>query len=358
MRDRVYVYPADIQGCGKYRAIWPATWLEREGRPVSLVLPGSGRARVRIREEVGDDGVARVVEHTFPRDASVAVFQRISMPDQLRILRAMRDAGIAIVIDFDDDLSRIHPRNQSFGYFHPKSTSQASWHLSIQAAEMADWVTVSTPALVDVYGRHGRCSVIRNYVPGYYLSTPHEDSALLGWGGHTGSHPDDLPVMGSSVQRLVAEGHRFMVVGPPSEVRDQLRLADDPEYSGPVDIDHWVDGLSRLGVGIAPLAETLFNRSKSRLKVLEYSAAGVAWVASDLPEYRATHADAGGGVGFLAARPRDWYRLIKRLLTDRGLRVEQSAAGREYAATQTIELHAYRWWQAWQQARDHRARRG
>jgi glycosyltransferase involved in cell wall biosynthesis len=76
-------------------------------------------------------------------------------------------------------------------------------------------------------------------------------------------------------------------------------------------------------------------------------AAGVPWVASPRPEYARLHA---AGAGILADRPRTWYRELKRLRESPALREELSQAGREVAATNRLEDHAWRWHEAWEKA--------
>ena len=57
-----------------------------------------------------------------------------------------------------------------------------------------------------------------------------------------------------------------------------------------------------------------------------------------------------GGAGLLADKPKHWFKQTFRLLTDTAFRRELSEQGRAYAATQTIEEHAWRWWEAWSYA--------
>jgi hypothetical protein len=105
--------------------------------------------------------------------------------------------------------------------------------------------------------------------------------------------------------------------------------------------------VARLDVGMAPLADTAFNRGKSALKPLEMAALGVAFVASPLPEYARL---AELGAGDLAGRPRHWVATLRRLLTDDEYRAERAGRGREVAARLTYEAHADGWAVAWGEA--------
>ena len=84
--------------------------------------------------------------------------------------------------------------------------------------------------------------------------------------------PADLHQMGPAVQRLVHEGASYWGVGPnyaeregDGALRRALGLNDDPPTSGPVSMDEYPRRVAEIGVGIAPLAQTAFNRAKSWL---------------------------------------------------------------------------------------------
>ena len=107
--------------------------------------------------------------------------------------------------------------------------------------------------------------------------------------------------------------------------------------------------MAELGIGIAPLADTKFNRSKSWLKIAELSALGVPWVGSPRVEYERFHRM---GAGVLADTPRRWYRELKRLKDSPELRSERAGAGREVAESLRLERNSWRWHEAWMRASD------
>lgn len=344
---RVYVFPADLSGCGSYRLIWPAQALRAQGHDVTVVIPDQRTGDVGLRgmqDQRGD-----LVSVNVPPDADVMVFQRITMRQLAQAVPLIRAQGVAVVVDMDDDLTCIHPANIAWSAMHPtRGKPGHSWHNATQACVDATLVTVSTPALLKTYAPHGRGVVVENCVPERYLHVPHADSAAIGWGGSTHSHPDDLQTVGTSVARLAREGHQVGVVGDGIGVRAALGLDAEPAASGVVSLEQWPTALAGLGVGVAPLAESRFNAGKSWLKPLEYAACGVPWVASPRAEYRRLHHDYG--IGVLADRPKDWYRHLKALAGDPSRRREMSEAGRAAAAHLTIEGNAWRWVDAWERA--------
>ena len=290
-----------------------------------------------------------MVDVRIPADADVIVLQRVThrlVADAVSLIRAK---GVAVVIDMDDDLRTIHPANPAFAAIHPRrGTSIHSWHNAQRACEAATLVTVSTNELVRRYAPHGRGVVLDNHVPARYLDVTHHDSDLLGWGGSIHSHPDDLQAAGTALTRLCRAGARFRVIGPRDGVREALRLDAEPEWTGVLDLTtQWPTALTSLGVGLAPLADTVFNGAKSWLKPLEYAALGVPCVVSPRVEYVRLHKR---GVGLLARNPHEWYRQLGRLRGDPTLRAELSESGREAARGLLTEDHSWRWAEAWADA--------
>lgn len=326
--------------------IWPGESLHRAGHDVTVVRAEERLVRIHMRGE-------EVVK--VETDADVVVFQRITHSRLAQAVAVLRRQGVAVVVDVDDDLTAIHPSNPAWAGLHPRSEGQKlpggtvsmnSWRNLNFACRNATLVTVSTPALLPVYAAHGRGAVLDNYLPAMYDNLQHTDSDTVGWAASYHSHPNDPDAVGGAIARLVSDGAEFIIRGDPSGAGHAFGLpADPPGFSAP--IEQWPAAVAELGVGIAPLADTKFNRSKSRLKPLEMCAAGVPWVASPRAEYSRLHAL---GAGILADRPRTWYREIKRLRESESLRKELSEAGRAVAATQRLDDHSWRWLDAWQRA--------
>ena len=79
-------------------------------------------------------------------------------------------------------------------------------------------------------------------------------------------------------------------------------------------------------VGLAPLADHPYNRARSNLTWLEYSAAGLATLATDRPPYAETTA--------LCVPPDNgyaWYKAMRNLIEEKKLRCELALASRKMA---------------------------
>lgn len=345
---KVYVYPADHYGCGHYRLIWAAQALQLQGVDVAIMAFGSKSGlQARVRDE--PDGTQKVVGLRVPDDADVVVVQRPAYPLQPAMIEILRSNGIAVVVDMDDDMTCIRPGNVAFDTYRSGSTSGYNWRYASDSCRNATYVTTSTARLQKVYAKHGRGTVIDNYVPEAALVKESVDTDGFGWAGTTLSHPTDLQVMGNATQKLIDEGYPFRIVGPDRKVKECLRLKETPFCTGTVDLADWVRTISQTySVGLVPLESSNFNSAKSRLKGIENMAAGIPWVASPREEYRRLHRESG--CGLLADTPKDWHSLIKLLLTNATLREEQAQRGRDYMVKQTIQANAWRWAEAWQTA--------
>ena len=345
---RVVVFPADAWACGHYRLIWPAEILRQQGWDIHIVPP-NGQTGLLVKTEEDEDGNKRLTELTAP-ECDLIVLQRPGHVLQPQLLAALRKAGIAVVVDMDDDMSTMNQNHVAFRLYSTRTKTELSWRNAIESCKVATLVTTSTSELQKIYAPHGRGMVLDNYVPEVYLDMDEcRPEPGFGWAGTVQSHPDDLQVAGNAVQKLRDEGHSFRIVGDGKKVKETLKLKDDPEATGGVGLDQWLRTIQRtLQVGMVPLASTRFNASKSRLKGIEYMAGGIPWVASPRQEYRRLVRESG--CGLLADTPKDWYRQLKLLLTDEVLRKEQVDRGREFMADQTYQAQSWRWAEAWTRA--------
>jgi glycosyltransferase involved in cell wall biosynthesis len=345
---KIYAYPADATGCGHFRIIWPAEELKKQGYDVTVMPPES---RGQFHAEITNGVVKRV---SLPSDADVIVLQRVSHKFLAQAIEVMRRQGVAVVMDIDDDLSSIHPNNPAWKILHPKTagntlTQDHSWHHVETAARNSTLTVVSSDALALKYrGVHG-ARVIPNFVPNHYLEIEHEDNDTIGWCGSAWTHPDDGPEVGPAVARLVNNGATFRFAGPREHVATAFGVGeDDVEATGSLHIDDWPHAVTRIGVGIAPLANTRFNAAKSYLKPLEYAALGVPCVMSPRAEYVKLHEETG--IGVLAERPKEWYRELKRLVEDESYRRLRGLQARVAAQKLSYAQHASRWMEVWEEA--------
>ena len=239
-----------------------------------------------------------------------------------------RKAQIPLIYDIDDLLVQVpsdHP-----GY----STYRGRLLANLKAIVDADLVVASTEQLANsLQAFHNEIHIIPNRLPpdiwrGLERSPSKADSRLtVGYIG-TPSHVPDLRLVSNTLRDLLdrfAGKLEFLSVGvkldkdlhanpavrycrPPRAVRKSY--AEFARFAASLPID----------IGIAPLADTPFNRCKSDLKFLEYAELGIPAVFSDLAPYQQRVKN--GTTGFLAATESDWTSALTKLIESRQLRSE------------------------------------
>jgi hypothetical protein len=289
--------------------------------------------------------------------ADVVVLQIPKTAEMLQCLRLLQGQGVAVVVEMDDLLSAV-----PFGHRgHAALVRSGAAEIARQCAAEADFVTVSTPALLEEYARHGRGMVVPNAIPRRiaelppaYERTP--EVLTVGWTGSAATHPYDLQVMESGLAQALERNRgrsRFAVLGQADQVSTWLNLSE-PAVEWPFiqDVDGYLTAVGeRFDIGVAPLRIDRFNTSKSWLKVLEYSARGVFAVRTPSAEYERL------GLGMRAKRPRDWAQLVGRALENGDHRREVAARDREQVLARHLTEHtAPMWIEAWRRARDARTR--
>lgn len=377
---RVTVHPAGDDACALYRMESPARVLAAQGADVTVT-----RDLAFSATHTADGQPIALVETP---ETDVVVMQRPLLGWKCDLIRLLQRAGVAVVVELDDDFGSVHPENPAWPVAHRewmtshqwaevtdgaplpperfRTTTGVEWVRAPgvlapmsdlwlrRACRMADLVTVTTPALAERYAPHGRVTVLPNLVPEWYLSVEAEahDGVTVGWGGSVATHPGDLEVTGGGVARAVEQtGAEFRVVGTGVGVRRSLGLAVEPTVSGWVELGDWPRALAGLDVGIVPLAPSRFNEAKSALKMLEYAACGVPCVVSPTPDNMRLVRE---GVGLPATIPDDWRALVSGLVQSGAAREDFGGACRRIAARHTYEAHGGRWWDAWAKALDNR----
>lgn len=348
---KVHVHPADLGTTGHIRLAWPAQLLAAAGHDVELFDPGPLEDMPEVQVEHDGQRIIRAKLMGEPA-CDVVVMQRLDSWSQVASVMALRNAGVRVIVDIDDDLGSLHAKHPGFTDLNPSRNSETNWHHVAAACREASLVTCTTPALAQRYGSHGRVAIIPNCIPKAYLDArkTEDGPVTVGWPGFVRSHPGDLDVTRGAVQRAIAgTGARYRAIGLADGVKEALGLIDEPEVVAGVGLDGYAAAIAQLDVGLAPLAVNRFNQAKSALKCLDLSACGVPFVCSPTDPYLDYCKQ---GVGFVARQPKHWEAMVRRLIKEPSLRAEQSVAGREVASRWTLEENAWRWAEIWLASND------
>jgi glycosyltransferase involved in cell wall biosynthesis len=278
----------------------------------------------------------------------VIVGQRLNKHDGMSVWRGARTPTSRIVYELDDDIWTIGPENwQAYNLYGRPDILDAIEH----SAQIADLITVTTPHLAGVMTEHTgnpNTAVLPNCVPGWVLDLPYvpRRRPAVGWVGGA-SHGADVGLVVNTMRRFC---HRFpdwdLQLGG-TDYRPTFKLGDRALYSDWIQVNQEPEKYYAsfdFDIGLAPLAGTPFDQSKSPIKAIEYNARGIPVLASDAEPYR--HYVKDGVNGFLIRYDHEWLSRLSELAGDDALRQKMSASSREAAREFTIE----RGWQKWADA--------
>lgn len=272
------------------------------------------------------------------RRADVVHMWRLYEPPVRRFVSALRQEGVAVVWDNDDDLLR-RPAGRT-----PKGVRVAKDQTNDELTAMMKKADVVTTTCDELARRFRRASgadvcVVGNYVEAGSVrpSRPAEGEIVVGWVAG-GEHRADLKQlrMRNVLDRILQRHPRARVVsvGLPLGLRSERYHAHQS-----VPLSELPSTIASFDIGIAPLADVSFNRVRSDIKLKEYAAAGVPWLASPIGPYRDLGEEQGGR---LVHNP-FWEQRLDQLIADDRAREQLRERAVAWGRTQTIEDHAHLW---------------
>lgn len=279
---------------------------------------------------------------------------RIATPEHIAFALRLRGLGIAVVFDIDDHLVAFVRGDRTTRSLGGKRKIRQAYERTIEMARTAHLLTTPSATLADVYRDEGveHVAVIENYVAPQPATASRRRHAGLVIGCVAGrEHEVDFKRMGLR-EVLVALMERYPQVRVVT-VGVDLKLKH-PRYTNHlwIDIDRLIDHERGFDIGFAPLVDNAFNCSRSNVKLKEYAAAGLPWLASPVGPYR----DMGPSQGGELVADDDWFDAFSRLIEDYRHRATLAAAARRWAAGQTLRVVGAAWEQAFRDA-SARARR-
>lgn len=334
---------SDRLGCGTYRCYLPALGLQDARMADSSFL---------FHQQITDvDRFFRDLEE----GTQIVVFQRAVGTLFVDLMKQCRARGIATVFELDDNIFDV-PRHNPAAWFWRRKAIQRTLR---QQIELADRVIVSTAPLramvMDAlgWGETDKIRVCMNHLhPAVWgrqvwgsVVPYHNQQTVIGWQGST-THDQDfkqaLPAMRLLADEFPQVMYRFFGCVPLSVkgIIPESRF----QWTKGVQFERYPTAIryANFDIGIAPVTDSTFNRSKSNIKWLEYSALGTPCVASRVYPY-ARSID-HGRTGFLATTTEEWYTHLKALVIDRELRATIGlAAEQEVWRAWGYETHGPKW---------------
>lgn len=275
--------------------------------------------------------IGMVDEATTQADA--IVIQMVHTPVALQLVRAIKDKfpHKPVLCEVDDHFLSVASYNPAWSTYWPGSPYR---EIAIAHIKESDGVIVSTPYLKELYGEFNpNVWVVQNAIDFKTwdkVQRKRRPGIRIGWAGGA-SHEEDVRVILPAIKNITAK-HKdveFVFVNGPAQtgLPDWLKGIKGVSHLAKwTRIDKYPQALAHLDfdIGIAPLQDNAFNRGKSNLRWLEYSALGIPTVASNVGHFAETCRD--GIDAYLANDATEFEAKLERLVKDRRLRNQMGAA--------------------------------
>jgi glycosyltransferase involved in cell wall biosynthesis len=270
-------------------------------------------------------------------------------PDKVRnVQEQVHRAGGRLIFALDDDFLSLSSEQQPW-------FSETYRQLLRYMLEVADGLLVTTAVLADRFAPFNRrIAVLPNALderllaggrPGP-LDTPFGRRRVVV--GHMGtpSHDDDLMMILPALQRVWQKypgAIELQIIGGAGRTETLEALAELPARvisPPPEEVEYplfmlWFSSCVSWDIALAPLRDTPFNRCKSDIKFLDYSAIGAAGIYSRGPAYASSvrHLE----TGWVAENDVNaWSEALEMLLCDHTLRRRLAANASRHVCSERI----------------------
>lgn len=301
-------------GCPVIRLVTPLKCLEKQNLGFNWIDIG----------ELIDGKLEPKIENIFSLDILIIQRQICGLIPFNALKSLIKDRDIKIVYEIDDaltDLPLHHPHYLHFERFRP---------FIYEYLKNADLVTVSTEGLKRLYSSYSdKIVVLNNYFSNELItkkvSFPRfsDGPVKILFSGTITHEPDFKEIegvlrrilneFGEAVELLMWGGTTFTSLSQLNNVK-----IIDEFYN---DYYKYLQKLQTIEADFAviPLNDNVFNRSKSHIKWIEYSACGIPGIYSNIGEYSVSIRNEVTGI-LVDNNYEQWYNAIRRFIEDEGFR--------------------------------------
>jgi len=317
-----------------YRVALPAIhlgadWAATSGQPPAALLPAAGNVKAPL---------------TFEALAAyeVIVLQQPEGRAWVGLVRALRERGVVVLFETDDDLHSVRKRrDHDFAGRYGKDRLR-----QIEPAMRAcDGVLASTEFLARRMRAFNRTVwVCRNGLDlrRYELTRPAHEGVVIGWAGATG-HGEAFRAWLQAIADVMTERPdvRFVSIGQPFAAPLAQHFGEERALSIPfAHLETYPAAMCHFDIALAPAGRSNFYRAKSDLRWLEAGALGIPVIGDPLvyPEIDP------GVTGLHAATAAEAREGMIALVDDAGLRERIGAAAQAHVrAHRDMAVMARQW---------------
>lgn len=313
-----------------YRSVIPMQALAHRGHSV----------HIEERNEIRDPAALL--------DFDAVQIMRISHPLMVRIARRLQQRGVAIVWDNDDQ--RVALLEEAAKAPGQDGLAAQRFFASMRSmASCADAVTTPSEALARLHANDSRreVQILPNRLPPTFKRPervmPHQ-GIHIGWLAMPNHRPNfDALGIRETLEHLLARHAHLNITGIGLDLELNSRRYS---FAAGVPYGSIPESLMHLDMAIAPLPDTAVNQARTDVKLKEFAAAGVPWLASPVGPYAALGEQQGGRL----VADGDWFAEIDALMNDVDARRVLSQRGMRWAGGETIEGIVDVWEQTFQDA--------
>lgn len=223
------------------------------------------------------------------RTADVLVLKNICDPDLFPIIKWRKEQAKLTVFELADDICSVQPWNPVYFFYK----DQENLLLFKRLAHYCDAMQFSVRELQRLYGYLNKTSMVfENQISIVPPARKHEDRGeiVIGWGGSHG-HLEDMADISEALIAWIMSTENvrlYLMCSEPIWALFDRLPSNRKRWFKPGSLNDYYAFLTRLDIGLAPLKDTAFNRSRSDVKFLEYAVHGVAAVVQAREPYLAS----------------------------------------------------------------------
>lgn len=270
------------------------------------------------------------------RLSDVLILKNICDPDMLPLIKQRKKEKKLTVFELADNLCAIPPWNPLYFFYN----IEENLTLFKRLANYCDAMQFSVPELNRLYGYLNPHSAV---FPNQILDVPlerdakHSEEIIIGWGGSHGHLEDMAELAEPLIDWIVSRDNvslYLMCSDPIWQLFDRLPSTRKRRFKTG-SINEYYHFLKYIHIGLAPLKDTAFNRSRSDVKYLEYAVYGVVPLVQSLEPYIPTVKH--GDTGFLFEDKKGLFKILESLTSNVHLISKVGNAARNYVIKERLQ---------------------
>lgn len=320
---RVAFICTTVSGVAYYRMASFAWAMRSWPRTETVVWPYSKEVTIQNPWQVDmvDSPIVRQRIDYLCDKADVIVWQMLDFEHSLDFWFDMRNRHQKpFLMEIDDYVSDIPVENAGFEQLGP---GRIRHRVMMEQMKQSDAVIVSTPYLKNQYeAMNEHIYVIPNSIDfkewdSARIRKDNGSRLRIGWIGG-GTHKEDLEMVLPVLEKVCKGNVWFYCIhGAPQSFKNKPNFYWNHKWSK-IHLYPRFMASYKFDIGIAPLIDNNFNRGKSNLRWLEYSALKVPCIASPLPDFERVIQN--GHNGYVADSHAEWAEYLSLLIADKGHR--------------------------------------